>query len=98
MIRTLALCLFASAASAASAEEKGPVCMDRNDFIAMFDHDYDQRQTLQAIARNGNLIEFYVSPGGDWTMVYVEPTTGPLVACYLAEGINFKVIAQGEPS
>ena len=96
MIRlSIALALLASTAS---AEEKAPTCMDRNEFIAMFDRDFDQRQTMRAIARNGNMIEFYVSPVGDWTMVYVEPTTGPLVACYLAEGINFKVIAQGDPT
>lgn len=92
IIRTLALCLFASPALAE------PVCMPLADLIAKLDVDYSERSMARGMEARGGIVEVYVSEQGTWTMVVIPPTAGPLQACLIAAGTDFMVIAQGEPS
>ena len=88
-MKALALCLIASPAMAE------PVCIPRVDLIAKLDADYAERQTMRAAESRGGVVEVYVSPQGSWTMVVIPPTSGPLQACLIAAGTDFKMIAQG---
>jgi len=90
MIRALALCLIASPALAAET-----VCLDRAELIATLDTRYGQRQTVRSVVAQGQILEIYVSPKGEWTMVLVPPEPGTLKACFVASGTGFMMIIPG---
>lgn len=90
MIRTLTLCLIASPALA-----DGPVCIPREELVANLDRDYAERNMARGMDARGGIVEVYVSPKGTWTMVVITPKPGPLEACLVATGTNWKMIVPG---
>jgi len=85
----LLACLTATTANA------GPTCIPRSDLIAALDTRYAERQVVTSLEDRGTVIEVYVSPRGTWTMVAVTPTD---LACILATGQAWQMVAVGEPS
>lgn len=85
----LLACLATSAANAA------PTCIPRHDLIAALDARYAERQVVTSLEDRGTVVEVYVSPRGSWTMVAVTPDN---LACILATGQAWQMVAVGEPS
>jgi len=91
MFRVIAL----AASLAATAATSAPTCIPRHDLIVALDTRYAERQVVTSLEDRGTVIEVYVSPRGTWTMVAVTPTD---LACILATGQAWQMVAVGEPS
>jgi len=58
-------------------------CMPLADLIAKLDDSYSERNMARGIEARG----------GTWTLVVIPPTEGPLLACPVAAGTGWKMIA-----
>jgi len=68
-------------------------CMPLADLIAKLDDSYSERNMARGIEARGGIVDVYVSPSGTWTLVVIPPTEGPLLACPVAAGTGWKMIA-----
>lgn len=72
------------------AAQGGPICGDRDEFVAEAKKTFDEEVVAQATDQNGFLVEILASPKGSWTVLVTAPG-GP--TCVISYGENYSPIS-----
>ena len=88
---------FVAALFATDARARG-ACQEREEIIKKLESKYHEQRVAIGVTRLGSLLEIFVGPSGDWTIII---TRGGHLTCVADTGHGFRMIkpaAGGEKS
>jgi len=87
MRKLLILCLVLLASPAMGQA----ICTERDKFVLKLKDNYKETRQVIALVSNGHILEVFVSPSGDWTMLVTQPNG---TACVISTGEAWEALPE----
>jgi len=92
-IRLAAIALIAMLIAAEAAAIQP--CASRSDFIAFLKGHFDEVEVGQGLSSRGHLVEIFVSPAGNWTILLSQPNGR---SCLVDAGEAWMTVPSARPA